>query len=181
MKFVTKFNNSHTILGTDKERILTNVASLNTSFNSKLPSGHARGSPRPWVHGLCNGRRFFHFSWFQRIARCNELQLRTTSHKANKPRSPQPGSYGIHATSNPKKLPLEKTGCCPVRDSKTLAALVSLSPDSPTQMFRQSFWIRMDRITLFVFFSTWEAHIVTNIYFSRSKQVQHASSSSRHD
>merc|ERR1719188_2305178 len=33
---------------------------------------------------------------------------------------------------------LEKTGCCPVNDSNTLAALVSLSPDSPTQMLRHS-------------------------------------------
>lgn len=37
------------------------------------------------------------------------------------------------------KIPLEKTGCWPVSCSSTFDARVSLSPDSPTQMLRQSF------------------------------------------
>lgn len=50
------------------------------------------------------------------------------------------------------KIPLEKTGCWPVSCSSTFDARVSLSPDSPTQMLRQSFWILSSRIT-FCFFS----------------------------
>ena len=38
-------------------------------------------------------------------------------------------------------VPLEYTGCCPVNCSRTLAARVSLSPLSPTQMFRTNFLI----------------------------------------
>jgi len=52
---------------------------------------------------------------------------------------------------NHPHLALLKTGCCPVRDSSTLAALVSLSPDSPTQMLRQSLRIRTSRIGFFAF------------------------------
>merc|ERR1711946_87954 len=43
-------------------------------------------------------------------------------------------------------LAFEKTGCWPVSCSKTLVALVSLSPDSPTQMFRHNLRIRRSRI-----------------------------------
>lgn len=50
------------------------------------------------------------------------------------------------------KIPLEKTGCWPVSCSSTFDARVSLSPDSPTQMLRQSFWILSSLIT-FCFFS----------------------------
>lgn len=42
---------------------------------------------------------------------------------------------------------MEYTGCCPVSASSTLAARVSLSPLSPTQMFRHSFMIRRSRMT----------------------------------
>ena len=41
----------------------------------------------------------------------------------------------------------EKTGCCPVNCSNTLAARVSLSPDSPTQMFRHNLRILTSRMT----------------------------------
>lgn len=43
-------------------------------------------------------------------------------------------------------LALEGTGFCPVRSSNTLLALVSLSPDSPTLMFRTSFSILISRM-----------------------------------
>ena len=39
------------------------------------------------------------------------------------------------------KLPFEKTGVCPVSCSNTLAALVNLSPDSPTQISTHNFLI----------------------------------------
>jgi len=38
------------------------------------------------------------------------------------------------------------TGVCPLSCSSTLAALVSLSPDSPTEMFMTSFWMRSSRM-----------------------------------
>lgn len=47
------------------------------------------------------------------------------------------------------KIPLEKTGLWPVSCSNTFEALVSLSPDSPTQMFRQSFTMRRSRMGFF--------------------------------
>jgi hypothetical protein len=50
-------------------------------------------------------------------------------------------------------LALENTGVCPVNCSSTFAALVNRSPDSPTQMFRQSLRIRVSRIVFFVFAS----------------------------
>lgn len=50
--------------------------------------------------------------------------------------------------------PLEKTGVCPVSCSSTLAALVSLSPLSPTQMFKQSLRMRTSLMG-FSFFSPW--------------------------
>ncbi|TNN51955.1 hypothetical protein EYF80_037862 [Liparis tanakae] len=46
----------------------------------------------------------------------------------------------------------EKTGVCPVSCSSTLAARVSLSPLSPTQMFRQSLRMRSSLMG-FSFFS----------------------------
>jgi len=46
-------------------------------------------------------------------------------------------------------LAFEKTGCCPVNCSNTLAALVSLSPDSPTQMFRHSLRMCRSRMEFF--------------------------------
>jgi len=46
-------------------------------------------------------------------------------------------------------IPLEATGTCPVSVSNTFDALVSLSPDSPTQMFRTSFSMWSLRMTLF--------------------------------
>lgn len=42
--------------------------------------------------------------------------------------------------------PLEKTGVCPVSCSRTLAARVSLSPLSPTQMLRHSLRMRSSRM-----------------------------------
>ena len=63
-----------------------------------------------------------------------------------------------------ESLPLEKTGVWPVSCSSTLAALVSLSPDSPTQMLTHSLVMPSWRITFlllslgsffsFFFFST---------------------------
>ncbi len=50
-------------------------------------------------------------------------------------------------------LALEKTGCWPVRDSSTLAARVSLSPDSPTQMLRHSLRMRTSRMEFLVLLS----------------------------
>ena len=38
------------------------------------------------------------------------------------------------------------TGVCPLSCSSTFAALVNLSPDSPTEILRTSFWIRSSRI-----------------------------------
>ena len=47
---------------------------------------------------------------------------------------------------------LDGTGFCPVRSSRTFDALVSLSPDSPTQMLRTIFSILIYRIGFY--FST---------------------------
>jgi hypothetical protein len=61
-------------------------------------------------------------------------------------------------------VPFEKTGVWPVNCSKTFAALVSLSPDSPTQMLTHNFVMRKVLMTFlllsfgsffsFFFFST---------------------------
>ena len=58
--------------------------------------------------------------------------------------------------------PLEKTGVCPVNCSSTLAALVSLSPDSPTQMFKQSLRMRSSLMGLVLFFLSlsWKKNVL---------------------
>lgn len=52
-------------------------------------------------------------------------------------------------------LALLNTGCWPVNCSSTFAARVSLSPLSPTQIFKHNFWIRISRMGFadFSFFS----------------------------
>ena len=47
-----------------------------------------------------------------------------------------------------ERLDILYTGVCPLSCSSTLAALVNLSPDSPTEMLRTSFWIRSSRMGL---------------------------------
>merc|ERR1712113_1269805 len=44
---------------------------------------------------------------------------------------------------------LEKQGSCPLSCSRTLEARVSLSPDSPTQIFRHSFSMRISHMGFF--------------------------------
>jgi hypothetical protein len=48
---------------------------------------------------------------------------------------------------------LEYTGVWPDNCSSTFAARVNLSPDSPTEMLRTSFWILMSRMGLAAFLS----------------------------
>ena len=56
---------------------------------------------------------------------------------------PQPPALPLPATTH---SPLENTGVWPVSCSSTLAARVSLSPLSPTQMLRQSLRMRSSRM-----------------------------------
>ena len=70
------------------------------------------------------------------------------------------------------------TGCCPVSCSNTLDALVSLSPDSPTQMFRHSFMIRNSRITLFFCLSlepcSWKlTKIILTVVWNKASIQEH--------
>lgn len=75
-------------------------------------------------------------------------------------------SYKCHSTfircnnvrDGKSHLPLEKTGVWPVSCSSTLAARVSLSPLSPTQMFRHSLRMRSSLIG-FSFFSLWSCNV----------------------
>ncbi len=61
---------------------------------------------------------------------------------------------------NSEHVPLEVTGCWPVSCSSTLEARVSLSPDSPTQMLRQSLSMHRSRILLvFAFWPSACKHI----------------------
>merc|ERR1712047_62668 len=62
-------------------------------------------------------------------------------------------------------LALEKTGVWPVKDSKTFAARVSLSPDSPTQMFKHNLRILNSLMGFFAFFSATILTIYHNVYF----------------
>ena len=52
-----------------------------------------------------------------------------------------------------RSWPLENTGVCPVSCSSTLAALVSLSPLSPTPMLTHNFLILTSRMGFVDFFS----------------------------
>ncbi len=56
----------------------------------------------------------------------------------------------MHLIEKLKNLPFEKTGCWPVSCSNTLAALVNLSPDSPTQISTHNFLILKSLITFLV-------------------------------
>lgn len=69
-----------------------------------------------------------------------------------------------HDISVSRHSPLEKTGVCPVSCSSTLAARVSLSPLSPTQMFRQSLRMRSSLMG-FSFFSPWSCGIQSRGFF----------------
>lgn len=56
-----------------------------------------------------------------------------------------------------QKIPLESTGVCPVNCSTTFAALVSLSPLSPTQILMMSFATLISRMGFWSFFSLFDA------------------------
>merc|ERR1711994_1008453 len=64
---------------------------------------------------------------------------------------------------------LENTGCWPVNDSNTLAALVSLSPDSPTQMLRHNLRIFVSRIA----FLALDSATIFNFTFCRNLNYNH--------
>lgn len=122
-----------------------------------LPWVPSPGSPQLWHHGQCNGQQSFHFCGYQRIAQCSGLQENGKKVKFSSIRRGF-DCPGEHVNCSP----LEKTGVCPVSCSNTLAARVSLSPLSPTQMFRQSLRMRSSLMG-FSFFSLWSCSVeITN-------------------
>lgn len=113
------------------------------------PWAPSPGSPLLWLLGPCSERQSSHFCEYRRTSRCSELQS-----KEKQTLRPKSDIVCWDQRSWTEDGPLEKTGVCPVSCSSTLAARVSLSPLSPTQMFRQSLRMRSSLMG-FSFFSPW--------------------------
>lgn len=111
------------------------ITEYKTKYWINRPLIHVPRFLQPWHHELCSERQFFHFFWYWTIWLCNGLWRKLAVDQLT---VPIPGRW-LKNIFNCSYLWLEQL-------SHTLAARVSLSPDSPTQMFKHNLRILNSRI-----------------------------------
>lgn len=134
---------------------MVKTSRMNKTNQSISPSVPSPGSPQPWHHEQCSELQSFHSYGYRRTSQCSGLKgQKLFPEYALKCSGKVKSSSMFSKCINNSRLPLEKTGVWPVSCSSTLAARVSLSPLSPTQMFRHSLRMR-NSLMGFSFFSPW--------------------------